>query len=100
MTDRDIRITPDALRQLAAQHDGIADELSVARSAGQDILDTVATHGPIMRAFKDAVADVVARRDAAFAANEADHRAAADRLRAAADRFGDQEDINVAGLQF
>jgi hypothetical protein len=53
-----------------------------------------------MHTFKNAVADVVARRDAAFAAHEADHRAAADKLRAAADRFGDQEDINMSGLQF
>jgi hypothetical protein len=100
VADPNIRITPDALRQLAAKHDGIADELSLARSAGQDILDTVATHGPIMHTFKNAVGDVVARRDAAFAAHEADHRAAADKLRAAADRFGDQEDINMSGLQF
>src|SRR5262249_36619459 len=100
MADQNIRITPDALRQVAARHDSLADDLASARSAGQDILSAVATHGPIMHAFKDAVAAAVTRRDTAFAAHAADHRAAADKLRAAADRFGDQEDINAARLQF
>jgi Excreted virulence factor EspC, type VII ESX diderm len=100
MADQSIRITPDVLRQIAAHHDGIADELAAARSAGEGTLDAVATHGPIMHTFKDAVADAVARRDAAFAAHEADHRAAADKLRDAAARFDVQEDINAARLQF
>lgn len=100
MAEQNIRITPDALRQVAAGHDSVADDIASARSAGQDILAAVATHGPIMRTFKDAVADAVARRDTAFAAHEADHRATADKLRAAADRFGDQEETNAARLQF
>ncbi len=100
MADPSIRITPDVLRQIAAHHDSVADDIASARSAGQDILAAVATHGPIMHAFKAAVADVVARRDAAFAAHEADHRAAAGKLRDTADRFGEQEDINAARLRF
>lgn len=100
MAGQNIRITPDVLRQLAAQHDSIADEIASARSAGQEIMASVATHGPIMHAFKDAVADVVDRRDTAFAAHEADHRAAADKLRDAAARFDEQEGINAARLQF
>src|SRR5689334_22086427 len=100
MADNSIRITPDVLRQMAAHHDTIADDIASARSASQDILSAVATHGPIMRPFKDAVAEVVTRRDAAFAAHEANHRAAADKLRDAAARFGEQEHINAARLQF
>lgn len=100
MAERNIRVTPDVLRQLAARHDSIADEIASARSAGQDILAAVATHGPIMHAFKTAVADVVDRRDTAFAAHEADHRAAADKLRDAAARFDEQEGINAARLRF
>ena len=100
MADPSIRITPDVLRQIAAHHDSIADNIATARSAGRDILAAVATHGPIMHTFKDAVVDAVARRDAAFAAHEADHRAAADKLRDAAARFEEQEDFNAARLQF
>ena len=100
MPEQNIRITTDALRQMAAQHDNIAAEIASARSAGQDIVESVATHGPIMHAFKDAVVDAVDRRDTAFAAHEADHRAAADKLRDAAARFDEQEDINAARLQF
>ena len=100
MAEQDIRVTPDVLRQIAARHDAIADEIASARSARQDILSAVATYGPIMHIFKDAVADVVARRDAAFATHEADHRSVADKLRDAANRFGEQEDINASELQF
>ena len=100
MADQSIRVAPDVLRQIAARHDAIADEIASARSAGQEILAAVATYGPIMRTFKDAVADVVARRDAAFATHEDDHRAAADKLREAADLFGQQEGVNAARLQF
>ncbi len=100
MAEQKIRVTPDLLRQIAARHDGVADEIASARAAGRDILAAVATHGPIMHIFKDAVADVVARRDAAFATHEDDHRATAAKLRDAADRFGEQEDINAARLQF
>jgi len=100
MAEQDIRVTPDVLRQIAARHDAVADEIASARSAGQDILDAVATYGPIMHTFKDAVADVVSRRDAAFATHEDDHRAAADKLRDAANRFSEQEDVNAARLQF
>jgi len=99
VADPTIRITPDVLRQIAGHHDSIADEIATVRSAGRDILAAAATHGPIMYQFKAAVTDAVNRRDAAFAAHEADHRAAADRLRAAADRFTDQEDVNAAGLE-
>src|SRR3954451_3496354 len=70
-----IRITPSLLNQVAASHDGVADEIAVARSAGSEILASVATHGPIMHQFKTAANDVVQRRDAAFADHEAAHRA-------------------------
>ncbi|MDT5011745.1 MAG: hypothetical protein QOH57_3362 [Mycobacterium sp.] len=100
MAEQNIRITPDVLRQMAAHHDRIADDIAAARSAGQEILSAVATHGPIMHTFKEAVGDVVVRRDAAFAAHEADHRAAAEKLRDAAARFGMQEEINAAELRF
>ena len=35
MAEQDIRVTPDVLRQLAARHDAIADEIASAHSAGQ-----------------------------------------------------------------
>jgi Excreted virulence factor EspC, type VII ESX diderm len=92
MAEQNIRVTPDLLRRLAVRHDSVADEIASARAAGRDILAAVATHGPIMHIFKDAVADVVARRDAAFATHEDDHRATAAKLRDAADRFGEQEE--------
>ena len=49
-----IRITPSLLNQVAEQHDSVADEIAVARSAGSEILSAVATHGPIMHQFKAA----------------------------------------------
>ena len=57
-----IRITPELLVQVAARHDGVADEIAAARSAGSDILAAVATHGPIMHQFKAAANEVVLRR--------------------------------------
>ncbi len=95
-----IRITPEVLNQVASRHDSVADEIAVARGAGSDILAAVATHGPIMHQFKAAASEVVARRDAAFADHEAAHRAAADRLRSAAEHFGEQEEVNAAAVRF
>ncbi len=95
-----IRITPELLVQVAARHDGVADEIAAARSAGSDILAAVATHGPIMHQFKTAANEVVQRRDAAFADHEAAHRAAADKLRAVAAQFGEQEEVNAAAVRF
>ena len=94
-----IRITPSLLTRIASRHDGVADEIAVARSAGADIVASVATHGPIMHQFKAAANEVVARRDAAFAEHEAAHRAAADNLRSIAARFRDQDEINAAELR-
>jgi len=95
-----IRITPALLTEIAARHDGVADEIAAARSAGADILAAVATHGPIMHQFKAAVTDAVARRADAFAGHEAAHRAAADKLRSAAAQFEAQEEANVAAVRF
>ena len=94
-----IRITPYLLNKIAARHDGVADEIAVARSAGSDILAAVATHGPIMHQFKAAASDVVHRRDAAFAEHEAAHRATADKLRTVAAQFAEQEEINAAAVR-
>ena len=95
-----IRITPELLIQIAARHESVADEIAAARAAGSDILDAVATHGPIMHQFKAAANEVVQRRAAAFADHEAAHRAAADKLRSAAAQFGEQEEINAAAVRF
>ena len=94
-----IRITPALLNQVATQHESVADEIAVARSAGSDILAAVATHGPIMHQFTAAASDVVRRREAAFADHEAAHRAAADNLRCIAGKFSDREEINAAELR-
>ncbi|MCG5433038.1 hypothetical protein LV457_12175 [Mycobacterium sp. MYCO198283] len=99
MADRTIRVTPEALLKIAGSHDRIADELAAARRAGEDILAAAATHGPIMHRFKRAVRDAVARRDEAFAAQEARHRTAATALRQAAARFTEQEDANAAATK-
>jgi len=95
-----IRITPSLLNQVAASHDGVADEIAVARRAGSEILASLATHGPIMHQFKAAAHEVVARRAAAFTDHETAHRSAADRLRSIAAKFGDQEAINAAAVRF
>jgi Excreted virulence factor EspC, type VII ESX diderm len=94
-----IRITPSLLNQIASRHDGVADEIAVARSAGSEILAAVATHGPIMHQFKAAANDVVQRRDSAFAEHEAAHRTAADKLRSIAAQFSEQDEINAAAVR-
>jgi hypothetical protein len=94
-----IRITPALLNQVAARHDGVADEIAVARGAEADILAAVATHGPIMHQFKAAAREAVQRRAAAFADHEAAHRSVADQLRSIAAQFEEQEEINAAAVR-
>jgi hypothetical protein len=94
-----IRITPALLNQVAARHEGVADEIAAARSSESDILAAVATHGPIMHQFKAAAHEVVQRRASAFTDHEAAHRSAADQLRSIAAKFGEQEEINAAAVR-
>src|SRR5246127_2351739 len=76
-----VRIDPDVLREVATQHDAVADQISAARAAGDDIYAAVSTYGPIMHEVKAAVADLLAERDAALLEHDAAHRAAAEELR-------------------
>jgi hypothetical protein len=86
-----VRIDPDVLRDVARQHDSVADQVIAARAAGDDIYAAVATYGPIMHQVKAAVADLLAERDAALLEHGAAHRAAAEELRRHAGAVTDVE---------
>jgi excreted virulence factor EspC (type VII ESX diderm) len=90
-----VRIDPDVLREVATQHDAVADQISAARTAGEDIYAAVSTCGPIMHRVKVAVADVLAERDAALLEHGAAHRAVADELRRHAVAVSEVEAENV-----
>ena len=76
-----VKINPDVLREVAQQHDTVADQIADARRAGENIHAAVQTYGPIMHQVKAAVGDLLAERDQALLAHHAQHRAAADVLR-------------------
>jgi hypothetical protein len=90
-----VRIDPDVLREVATQHDAVADQISAARTAREDIYAAVSTYGPIMHRVKVAVADVLAERDAALLEHGAAHRAVADELRRHAVAVSEVEAENV-----
>ena len=94
-----IRIDPDVMRAVAAQHDEVADMITAARVAGGDIGAAVSTYGPIMHRVKTAVSDLLAQREAALLAHHDTHRNAADALRRHAAGFTAQEDINEQRLR-
>ena len=90
-----VRIDPEVLREVATQHDAVADQISAARAAGDEIDSAVSTYGPIMHQVKAAVADVLAERDAALLEHGAAHRAVADELRRHAVAVSEVEAENV-----
>jgi|ERR1700758_3449634 len=90
-----VRIDPDVLREVATQHDAVADQISAARAAGDDINAAVSTYGPIMHHVKAAVADLLAERDAALLEHGGAHRAVADELRRHAVAVSEVEAENV-----
>ena len=93
-----VRINPEVLREVATQHDAVADQISAARTAGDDIYTAVSTYGPIMHEVKAAVADVLAERDAALLEHGSAHRAVADELRRHAAAVSEVEAENVKRL--
>ena len=95
-----IKIDPQVLREVGNRHDEVADQVSAARLAGEEIRAVVASYGPIMHEVKAAVADVLAERDAALLDHERVHRDAADALRTHAAAFAEQEAANVDRLRF
>ena len=52
-----VKINPDVLREVAQQHDTVADQIADARRAGENIHAAVQTYGPIMHQVKAAVGD-------------------------------------------
>lgn len=95
-----IKIDPQVLREVSAQHDEVADQISAARLAGEQIGAAVASYGPIMHEVKAAVAEILAERDAALLNHEQVHRDAADALRAHAAAFAEREAANAERLRF
>jgi hypothetical protein len=99
MTEPVIGVNPEVLRDVANQHEGVADTIAAARSASGDIHAAVASFGPIMHRFKAAVADVLDDRDAALAAHDERHREVASQLRRQANGFEGAEEENVTNLR-
>lgn len=99
MTSEPVQVSPQLIRDVANQHEEVADQIALARAAGADILLAVAGFGPIMHRVKAAVADVLAQRDAALDQHDATHRDAATALRAAAANFVSQDELNAERLR-
>jgi Excreted virulence factor EspC, type VII ESX diderm len=95
-----IHIGPDVMRTVANHHDEVADKIDAARLAGADIHAAVGTYGPIMHQVKAAVADLLARRDAALLEHAQTHRNAADELRRQAANFTAADGVNAERLRF
>lgn len=93
-----IRITPEVLHAVAADHDDVVGHLEAARERGDDILAAVDSYGPIMHQVKAAVRDVVADRDNALASHAARHRDVADELRRAAAIYVNEDEQNAAAI--
>ena len=93
-----VRIDADVLREVAGQHDTVADQISAARAAGEDIHAAVSSYGPIMHQVKAAVGDLLVDRDAALLEHDAAHRAAAAELRRHADAVTEVEADNAKRL--
>ncbi|MBV8928779.1 MAG: hypothetical protein JO152_06625 [Mycobacteriaceae bacterium] len=95
-----IRIDPQVLVEVGAQHDEVADHIAGARAAGVEIAAAVASYGPIMHQVKAAVTDLLAEREAALSDHESIHRSAAEALRTHAAGFAEQDAANADRLQF
>jgi hypothetical protein len=98
MNDR-IQITPAVLREVADQHDEVADQIVAAQSASAEIHAAVTSYGAIMHQVKAAVADVLGQRDAALAEQAATHVRAADLLRREATNFLSTDELNAERLK-
>jgi hypothetical protein len=98
MNDR-IQITPAVLRAVAEEHDEVAEQITVAQSAGAEIQAAVASYGPIMHQVKAAAADLLRQRDAALGEHAATHRSAADLLRRAATDFTSADELDAERLR-
>ena len=95
-----IQISPQVMRDVANQHDEVADKVAEARLAGEDIHAAVNSYGPIMHQVKAAVADLLGQREAALLAHAETHRSAAAALRREATNFTSQDEINAERLRF
>jgi hypothetical protein len=95
-----IQISPEVLRAVADHHDEVAEKITAARLAGDDIHAAVSTYGPIMHQVKAAVADLLSQREIALLEHDETHRKAAAALRRGATNFPTQDDINAENLRF
>ena len=99
MTTEPVQVSPQLIRDVANQHEEVAERIAVARAASADVLAAVSGFGPIMYRVKAAVADVLAQRDVALGQHDATHRDAAAALRTAADTFVSQDELNAERLR-
>jgi hypothetical protein len=98
MNDR-IQISPEVMRAVADQHDGVADRLDEVRAAGTEIHAAVASYGPIMHQVKAAVADLLGNREATLLSVQSTHRNTADNLRRHATNFVAADELNAERLR-
>jgi hypothetical protein len=94
-----IQIDPAAMRDVANQHDEVADTIAAARATSAEILAAVNSYGPIMYQVKAATAELLADRDTALALHEQTHRHTAVGLRREATNFVGQDEINAERLR-
>ncbi|BBZ15058.1 type VII secretion target [Mycobacterium branderi] len=95
-----IQISPQVLREVADQHDDVAEMITQARLAGEVIHAAVSTYGAIMHQVKAAVSDLLAQREQALLEHGETHRAAAAALRREATNYATADEINAERLRF
>jgi Excreted virulence factor EspC, type VII ESX diderm len=100
MTMQPIHVSEQVMREVADQHEEVAEKIATARMASPDILAAVNSYGPIMHQVKAATADLLAQRDAALLQHDETHRNAAAGLRREATNFVTQDEINAERLRF
>jgi len=93
-----ITASPELMRQVADEHDAIADLLDGARARAAQVQSAVQSWGNIMSQTKQAAAEVMARHDRALQQEAASHRLLAGRLRGHAAGFEQGDTDNAARI--
>lgn len=90
---------PELMRNMAAEHDGIAEQIDTARIQAEQVAPAVYTWGPIMSRTKAAVTDVLAQHDQSLREEAAHHRRMAEELRSRAAAFEAADEANATRIR-
>ena len=91
-------ISPQLMRDVAGEHESIAQEIDAARARADEVVPAVLTWAPIQYRTKAAVIDVMNRHEQSLREEAIDHRTLADKLRVQATRFEQVDDDNSSRI--